>query len=91
MDTKGLSAGYNLHFDLFTTTVNKEGDTKVGSNAPFSHDASTAYNSSSYEVTTADIASVPEPSTLIMFGLAIAGLFFSRKLLRPPVQEEAKK
>jgi hypothetical protein len=75
VDAQGLFTGYNLHFDLFSTLVSKKGDVTIGSHAPFSHDASTAYVSLD-----SSTSSVPEPSTLAIFGFALAGLFFSRKL-----------
>jgi hypothetical protein len=80
VDTQGLVAGYNLHFDLFSTKL-KRGDVKIASHAPFSHDASTAY---SYNTTSRFQASVPEPSTFVVFCLALAGIFLSRKLVWPP-------
>jgi hypothetical protein len=86
VNTQGLFAGYNLHFDLFTTAINnKTGDTTISSNAPFSYEASTAYSSSAFDV---DISSVPEPSTIAIFGSALAGLYFSRRLVRPPVTQK---
>lgn len=80
VDTKGLFAGYNLHFDLFSTEL-KKGDLRIAGHAPFSHDASTAY---AYTENTAFQASVPEPSTFVVFCLGLAGIFFSRKLVWPP-------
>jgi len=83
VDTQGLFAGYNLHFDLFSTEL-KKGDLKITSHAPFSHDASTAY---AYAANEQFQAEVPEPSTFVVFCLALAGLFFSRRLVWPPAAE----
>jgi hypothetical protein len=82
VNTQGLFAGYNLHFDLFDTVVNKKGDVTIGGHAPFSHDASTAYISSP--------SSVPEPATLVIFAFSLAGLYFSRKLAWPVAQRVKK-
>ncbi|MES2624789.1 MAG: choice-of-anchor N protein [Pseudomonadota bacterium] len=84
VNTKGLFNGYNLHFDLFNTQVNKKGDVTIGSNAPFSHDASTAYE---YVVEANLPSSVPEPSTFVIFALALAGIVASRKLVWPPAHK----
>lgn len=88
VNTTGLFANYNLHFDLFSTVVSKKGETKVSSHAPFSHDASTAFTAASYDQKTSEIASVPEPSTSAIFAMALAGLCFSRKFVRPPVAQK---
>ncbi len=83
VDTHGLFGGYNLHFDLFSTEL-KKGDLKIASHAPSSHDASTAY---AYNPSANFQATVPEPSTFVVLCLALAGIFFSRKLVWPPAAE----
>lgn len=37
----GLNAGYNLHFDLYTTKKDLDGDVDINRSAPFTHDAET--------------------------------------------------
>ncbi len=39
----GLNAGYNLHFDLFTTKEDESGDVDIARSVPLSHDAETNY------------------------------------------------
>jgi hypothetical protein len=76
VDVSGLAAGYQVHFDLYNVTLDKRGNRKVGSFAPFSHDAQ----------------SIPPPpppsvadtsSTMILLGMAmlvVEGM--RRRLLR---------
>lgn len=64
VDTTGLLAGLNLHFDLYDEVVkNKRGvsDTDVDHFAPFSHDAECCSTS------------VPEPGTLLLLGSGFVG------------------
>jgi hypothetical protein len=60
IDISGIAAGYNVHFDLYSTTVDpKTGKVTVDKFAPFSHDAQGGTR-------------VPDSSsTLILFGMAI--------------------
>ena len=61
IDISGLASGYNVHFDLYSTTIDpKTGAVTVDKFAPFSHDAqggTTQVSDSS--------------STLILFGMAM--------------------
>lgn len=71
LDVSSLSPGYELHFDLYNTTLNKyTGDVDITKFAPFSHDAETSSTS------------VPEPGTLLLMGSGLTGLYFSRRLKR---------
>lgn len=69
VDTSLLSSGYEIHFDLYNSSV-KRGDVDVTKFAPFSHDAETTSTS------------VPEPGTLLLMGTGLTGLYFSRRLKR---------
>lgn len=69
VDVASLSPGYELHFDLYNTSL-KRGDVDVTKFAPFSHDAETTSTS------------VPEPGTLLLMGTGLTGLYFSRRLRR---------
>jgi hypothetical protein len=72
-DSSLLAAGYNLHFDLYSTDVlncGKKGfplcqDVDVDKFAPFSHDAETTQQ-------------VPEPSSALFAALGLAAAGFSR-------------
>ena len=93
----GLHAGYNLHFDLFTTYEEASGDVGISRAAPFSHDAETNYipdflTSPLFafvqqgtrlhpSIKDGQVASVPEPAIGLLFVFALAGLAFSRKSL----------
>jgi len=66
IDRSNLSAGTELHFDLYNTKVKNNGNVSVDDFAPFSHDAATA-------------ASVPEPAGYILATLGLAGLLAGRK------------
>ena len=85
VDTKGLFAGYNLHFDLFSTEINKKGNVVIGSNAPFSHDVSTAYVALSPDDSKPPVASIPEPSSFLIFALALGVLVVIRKVKLPTI------
>jgi PEP-CTERM motif-containing protein len=78
VDLGGLAAGVSaIHFDLYDTTVVEcgkdktcvAGDIDIGSFAPFGNDAE-ARNSPRTLVS----ASVPEPDSLALLGIALAGL-----------------
>ena len=58
IDMTNLAHGYNLHFDLYTTT-DRNGEIIRGDFAPYSHDAST---------------NVPEPASLLLFSMGLLGL-----------------
>lgn len=78
-DLSNLTAGYNLHFDLYseklcTTTRNpcdSVGDIDIKQFAPFSHDAETQRRTQ-----------VPEPITLVLFGAGLAGMGLIRRRKR---------
>ncbi len=61
VDSTGLLAGYNLHFDLYNTDVRRGTDIDVDDFAPFSHDAECCTQK------------VPEPGTLLLLGSGIVG------------------
>jgi hypothetical protein len=73
IDTSGLDAGYELHFDLYTTisgapaALKKNGiastDIDVDDFAPFSHDAETRRTTE-----------LPEPGTLLLLGTTLMAL-----------------
>jgi len=44
VDTSNLANGYSIHFDLYNTTKDKDGNVIVDINAPFSHDANSNGN-----------------------------------------------
>jgi hypothetical protein len=73
LDVSGLNAG-GLHFDLYSEDVNWF-DVDVDKFAPFSHDAE--------YVAGATPEAVPEPGTLGLMGLGLAGIsFFARRRQR---------
>lgn len=93
----GLHAGYNLHFDLYTTTEEQAGDVGISRSAPFSHDAETTYMPEfltspffgvlpqqtfvEQPMKNTQVASVPEPGIGLLFVLALIGLAINRKRL----------
>jgi hypothetical protein len=68
VDSTGLAAGYNLHFDLYNTNVRRGGDIDVNDFAPFSHDAECCAQK------------VPEPGTLLLLGSGVIGWGAWRRL-----------
>lgn len=64
IDTSLLDPNYVLHFDLYNTKL-KGLDVDVTQFAPFSHDAQST--------------AVPEPSTVILLGSGLVGLWASRR------------
>lgn len=64
IDTSLLDPNYVLHFDLYNTKL-KGLDVDVTQFAPFSHDAQSA--------------AVPEPSTVLLLGSGLIGLWASRR------------
>ena len=64
IDTSLLGQNYVLHFDLYNTKL-KGLDVDVTQFAPFSHDAQSA--------------PVPEPSTVLLLGSGLIGLWASRR------------
>ncbi len=68
VDVSSLAPGYGVHFDLYSEKA-RNGDIDVNDFAPFSHDAQSA-------------PPVPEPGTMILYGLGMAGLAVLRKYRR---------
>lgn len=64
IDTSLLDPNYVLHFDLYNTKL-KGLDVDITQFAPFSHDAQSA--------------AVPEPSTVLLLGSGLVGLWASRR------------
>ncbi|MFZ3063826.1 MAG: choice-of-anchor N protein [Nitrospirota bacterium] len=65
IDTSLLDPNYVIHFDLYNTKLKKGGDIDVTQFAPFSHDAQST--------------AVPEPSTVLLLGSGLVGLWASRR------------
>ena len=65
IDTSLLDTDYVIHFDLYNTKLKRGGDIDVTQFAPFSHDAQSA--------------AVPEPSTVLLLGSGLVGLWASRR------------
>ena len=65
IDTSLLDPNYVIHFDLYNTKLKTGGDIDVTQFAPFSHDAQSA--------------AVPEPSTVLLLGSGLVGLWASRR------------
>ncbi|HBG45931.1 MAG TPA: hypothetical protein DDW94_02975 [Deltaproteobacteria bacterium] len=69
VDTTGLDSDYTMHFDLYNSKAQKKlPGLSINDFAPFSHDAESGH-------------SVPEPSTILLLGSGLLGLFW-RKFLR---------
>ncbi len=66
IDTSLLDPNYVIHFDLYNTKLKKGGDIDVTQFAPFSHDAESKHQ-------------VPEPSTVLLLGSGLVGLWASRR------------
>jgi hypothetical protein len=64
VDISNLLAGFNLHFDLYNSSVKTGIDIDIDSFAPFSHDAGT----------TRIVTEVPEPAPLMLLGLGMLAL-----------------
>ncbi len=75
IDTSLLTAGYNIHFDLYNTALKCGGDIDITQFAPFSHDA----QSNGHKV--------PEPGTFLLLGggllISVIGFgFYNRKKIK---------
>lgn len=67
VDTSNLLAGYELHFDLYNSSVKTGTDIDIDSFAPYSHDAGTV------------TVEVPEPAPLMLLGLGMLALAFTAR------------
>lgn len=67
IDTSLLDPNYVIHFDLYNTKLKKGIDIDVTQFAPFSHDAESRHQE------------VPEPSTVLLLGSGLVGLWASRR------------
>ncbi|MDD2898788.1 MAG: choice-of-anchor N protein [Desulfuromonadaceae bacterium] len=70
IDLSNLADGYGIHFDLYSEST-RNGDISIDKFAPFSHDAEGTH-----------ITTVPEPGTVMLFGIGMFGLaiFGKRKM-----------
>lgn len=66
IDTSLLDPNYVIHFDLYNTKLKYNGDIDITQFAPFSHDAESGHK-------------VPEPSTVLLLGSGLIGLWASRR------------
>jgi len=73
VNTSLLNPNYNIHFDLYSSTLKNSTDWDINKFAPFSHDARSAYGGGGV---------IPEPTSLLLLGSGLAALAARRRSAR---------